>query len=105
MNKTEKIETPEYNFGYESWKIGKMISLLHQKKRKVVHPLEAFTSSFPTILKDCKGDKNKEAVLFFSIQTFSYGYRFPGFNWDYVEIQSNKALSSSPGDSSRSMIF
>ena len=101
MTSTEDKPCDGYNFGFEAWKIGKKLTRLHIKQRKMVNSSEAFADQFPDLLEKCKGNKTLEGILFFSMHTFTYGYNFPGFPWSYVEPQCNMILSSKPGDQCR----
>ena len=92
-------------FGLETWKIGKNVSRLHLRQKKISSTTDAFLQTFPDIFSRCKGDLDKEKILFYCIQTFSYGYMFPGFHWDYVKTQSLKSISAPSEDSCRSIFY
>jgi len=64
-----------------------------------------FAALFPGILKSCKGDKQREAVLFFLTQTFKYGLCLPGLGYEFAVKESMKILHSKPGDSRRDMFM
>jgi hypothetical protein len=101
--KEELIEEALYNFGLETWKIGKKVSELHIRQGKIDDVSGAFADSFPGILDKAVGDKTKELILFSCMYTFAYGYKFPGFSWEYVESQRKLYLSSEPGDHCRTI--
>jgi hypothetical protein len=91
--------------GLEAWKTGKKISRLHLRRGKMSSTSDAFMETFPDMFSKSKGDKNKEQFLFFCIQTFSYGYMFPGFHWDYVKTQCHRSLRAPSEDSSRVIFY
>ena len=101
MIQQEMVQEAIYNFGLETWKLGKKVSKTHRNRNTIVSPAKAFSDNFPGILEIAKKDRIKEIILFYCIHAFSFGYRYPGFKWDYVESQCNMILYSKPGDECR----
>lgn len=102
--------------GRESWEISKKCgeyyhSLYVDEKGKIRRrkgnpsPLDLFIDLFPGILDGCKGDKQKEAVLFFVMHTFKYGLQLSGLGYPYAENEARETLYSNPGDQRRNMFF
>lgn len=105
MVREEIVQEAIYNFGLESWKLGQKLSKIHRDRNTFTTPAKAFSDNFPGILEIAKGDRNKEIILFYCIHTFAFGYRYPGFKWDYVESQCNMILHSNPGDECRKIFY
>lgn len=112
----EQYLEEEWEPGREVWEIGKKCSeyshsLYVDEKGKICRrpgypdTVALFSCLFPGILDGCKGDKQKEAVLFFVMQTFKYGLRFPGLGYSFAENESREILRSKPGDKRRDIFF
>ena len=102
--------------GREVWEIGKKCGEYYhslyvdedgkiRRRKGIPETLELFIDLFPGILDGCRGDKQKEAVLFFVMHTFKYGLQLSGLGYPFAENEARETLHSKPRDQRREMFF
>lgn len=104
-----------YDIGTVSWSIGKwwcnyftrlvVINGKIKSRNPPGDPLDLFNDCFPGILNKCKGDRIREATLFFIMCMFNYGYVYPGLGVEYARRESEEALVERPGGQHRRIIL
>lgn len=93
-------------FGEQSWLIGKKSGEYFIKHRMSPNHIpdnsvDLFDQIFPDILGKCVGDKKKEAILFFAMQTFNYGLHLPGLGYPYADQEAYQILNTKTKDPKR----